>query len=154
MPINLKPIGPQGKFRPGSAVLFAVCNVCPRMCLAAEKEEPYFSIGQFFRKTDYFGEFISGMRAALERENIRTAVFKAPFFSSMMCLWPEEVRDRLRKQLSGFDAVAVIGCRSAVTTVEGALGSSKVEVVQLSEELGIANFKTKVRFPFNMEVTK
>jgi hypothetical protein len=153
MPINLKPIDPADRFTPNSSVLFVVCHVCPRMCLAAEKKEPYFSITQVFKKADYFEEFISGIRDTLKKENIRSTVFKAPFFSSMMCLWSEELRDRLREQLSGFDAVAVIGCSSAVATVESALNLSGAKIVQLMEERGIANFKSKLRFPLSMEMT-
>ena len=153
MPINLKPIDPAGKFRPGSSVLFVACGACPRMCLAAGQKKPYFSISHFLRRPDYFEAFIAAMRARLEKENIRSAVFKTPFLSAMMCLWPLETRERLRRQLSGFDAVAVIGCSSAAATVKGASGSSAAPVVQLSEELGIANFITRVRFPFRMEIT-
>lgn len=153
MPILLKPLAPDGKFTGCSSVLFVACPVCPRMCLAVEKNEPYLSISQLFRKGDYFDEFIAERRKALEREGTVTATFKVPLPSGMMCLWPEKLRRRLAEQVSSFDAVAVIGCQSAVRTVAEVTDQEKIRIITLMEEEGIANFKTKIRFPFTMELS-
>jgi hypothetical protein len=154
MPILLKPLDSSGEFTSCASVLFVACHVCPRMCLAVEKKEPYFSISHLFKKRDYFSEFIAAGREVLEREKIHTACFKTPLFSAMMCLWPENLRMQLMLQASRFDAVAVIGCQSAVHTVTAAMSQSETKIVPIMEEQGVANFKTKIRFPFTMELSE
>ncbi|MDD5712686.1 MAG: hypothetical protein PHY31_08015 [Smithellaceae bacterium] len=154
MPILLKPLDVSGRFSGYSSVLFVACPVCPRMCLAAEKKLPYFSISGLFAPKDYFDEFIDGMCEALEREGIRTGSFKVPSFSGMMCLWSKKLRARLAKEAAGFNAVAVIGCQSAVRTVADAADPLSLNVVSLMEDQGIANFKAVTNFPFTVELHK
>jgi len=123
------------------------------MCLSVEKKEPYFSISRLLRKKDFFSEFIATRREALEREKIHTDCFKTPFLSAMMCLWPENLRIQLMRQAEHFDAVAVIGCQSAVRTVTAATSALNVRIVPMMEEHGVANFKAEIHFPFTMELS-
>ena len=101
-----------------------------------------------------FGEFIAGMRDMLEREKIRTDYYKTPFLNAMLCLWPEKLRKQLSRYSSDFDAIAVVGCQSAVYTVSDALSPSTMKIVPLMEERGVANFKTRIHFPFRVELSE
>jgi hypothetical protein len=149
MPIALKLLHPGNRFDAYRSVLVAPCGVCPGMCLAAESGRPYIDLLRG-AKQDCFTEWVGGIRAALGSRGISTAVFRAPAWTPMMCLWPAGVRERLSRESGKFDAVAVIGCESAAATVTGAVDLPAEAVVQLAETRGIANFKMEFYPPFRI----
>lgn len=111
------------------SILFVVCGVCPKMCMSVQQNRPYFSPGRLFGKKDFFDEYIAGLRKKFEDKGLRTDVFKNKKLNSMMCLWPQDQRDMLLKYSKKFQAVAVIGCQSAVFTVKDSIQSQNKKYI-------------------------
>ncbi|MCU0849436.1 MAG: hypothetical protein MUD12_16255 [Spirochaetes bacterium] len=152
MPLYLEPMDIDDKFKNCGSVLFVSCDVCPKMCMSVKKNVPYMEPFRFGNRKDFFVEYIGGLRKSLERRGIKTGIFRKPALKAMMCLWPGSLRDKLSKKSTGYDAVAVIGCDSAVFTVRDSITDPAVEIVQLMSVEGVANFKSVIGFPFTMKL--
>jgi hypothetical protein len=151
MPIALKPIEIENQFFSRTSVLIVPCQVCPKMCLAAEQKLPYIDMPAGSRH-DFFSGYIAGIRETLERHGLRSGIFNPPMTSPMMCLWPERLRNRLSREAKNYDAVAVIGCESATATARNAVGLPAEAVVQLMRNEGMANFVAQFNLPCTVEL--
>jgi hypothetical protein len=151
MPIELKFKDTQNLFNNYKSVLIVPCNVCPKMCLSAEKKKPLINLFGS-SKDDCFSEYLNQIRKLLEDKKIYTGLFRIPPTSPMMCLWPMSVRNRLRSESNKYDAIGVIGCESAVATVAGAVDKSAEDIIMITESLGIANFITEIHYPFRIDL--
>ena len=147
MPLYMKPAPIDASIFSHESVLFVVCGVCPKMCMSVQQDRPYFSPGRLFGRKDFFDEYVAGLRKKFQDKGLRADVFKNKKLNSMMCLWPQNQRDLLSKHSEIFQAVAVIGCQSAVFTVKDSLRSQNKKIYPMMQVEGIANFKTKMEFP-------
>lgn len=129
MPLYMKPAPIDSSMYSHESILFVVCGVCPKMCMSVQQNRPYFSPGRLFGKKDFFDEYIAGLRKKFEDKGLRTDVFKNKKLNSMMCLWPQDQRDMLLKYSKKFQAVAVIGCQSAVFTVKDSIQSQNKKYI-------------------------
>ncbi len=150
MPLYLKPTELDASLYSHGSVLFVVCGVCPKMCMSAERKAPYFSPRRLFGRKDCFDDYVDGLRNDLEVRGIRTGVLGNQTLPAMMCLLPQKRRDRLAKCARKYEAVAVIGCKSAVLTIEDAISPRKCSIYSTMQTIGIANFKSKMKFPASM----
>ena len=151
MPIALKPVAIENQFDGCASVLIVPCQVCPKMCLAAESGRPFIGMTAG-DGNDPLAAHITAMRETLGAKGIRTSVFRPPATSPMMCLWPARVRESLAKESEKHDALAVIGCESATATAESAAGKSGKAVIQVMKNEGMANFIAKFSFPCSVEL--
>ena len=147
MPLYMKPAPIDASIYSHESLLFVVCEVCPKMCMSVQQDRPYFSPGRLFGRKDFFDEYIKELRKKFEDKGLSTDVYKNKKLNSMMCLWPQNQRDMLSKYSKKFQAVAVIGCQSAVFTVKDSMQSQNKKIYPMMQVEGIANFKTKMEFP-------
>ncbi len=148
MPLALKPKEIKTEFDNNKSVLIIACGVCPKMCLAAQNIKPYFSLlGS--SKENAFKEYMQGIRNKLAQNGIASAVFQAPI-DTPMCLWPLRNRQKITKLANNHDAIAVVGCDSALATVKSSVISADKNIVQMMDVIGIANFVSRISFPFNI----
>jgi hypothetical protein len=148
MPLALKPKEIKTEFDGNKSVLIVACNVCPKMCLAAEQRKPYFSLlGR--SKDNPLKTYLQGIRSLLAHKGISSALFKAPI-DTPMCLWPLKSRRKLAEYARNYDAVAVVGCDSATATAKDSIASPDKNVIQMMDVAGIANFISRISFPFNI----
>jgi hypothetical protein len=154
MPLYMEPAPVDSSIYLSESVLFVVCEVCPKMCMSVKQSRPYFSASRLFGKGDFFDEYIAGLRKNFELKGLRTSVFKNKKLNSMMCLWPQKQRDVLLEYSKKFQAIAVIGCQSAVFTVKDSLKSRNIKIYPMMRAEGIANFKTKMGFPALFKLEK
>jgi hypothetical protein len=151
MPIALTLKDPGSLFDAFKSVLVVPCGVCPKMCLAAEKSLPLIDAFSG-SESDCYAAYIARMRASLSEKGVRTALFRVPVHAPMMCLWPREIRKRLARESVNHDAIAVIGCESAVATVTGAVVPGRSSIIQMAENVGIANFIMEFHLPFRVRL--
>ena len=153
MPIAMKQVDITDQFDPYKSVLVAACAGCPKMCIAAERNLPYMRFS-FPGGKDYFGAYLKSICMKLRSAGIRTEIFRVPSVSPLMCIWPRKLRGKFSLTAERYDAIAVIGCGSAVATVSGIDHEFKKPVIRLSECTGVANFIPRTRFPFTVELER
>jgi hypothetical protein len=115
--------------------------------MSVKQSRPYFSISRLFGKKDFFDEHINNIRNSFADQGLRTGIFRNQKLNSMMCLWPQKQRDLLSEYSKKFQAIAVIGCQSAVFTVKDSVKSRNIKIYPMMRAVGIANFKSKLEFP-------
>jgi hypothetical protein len=154
MPLYMKQAPIDSSIYSHESVLFVVCEVCPKMCMSVQQARPYFSPGRLFGRKDFFDEYIEELQNKLKVKGLITDVFKNKKLNSMMCLWPQNQRDMLSKYSEKFQAVAVIGCQSAVFTVKDSIQSQNKKIYPMMRVEGIANFKSEMEFPALLKLKK
>ncbi|MBT8091388.1 MAG: hypothetical protein KJN77_00005, partial [Gammaproteobacteria bacterium] len=85
MPVNLTPRDVLADLAGFDSVLIASCPVCPPMCLAMQKEEPFIEFFKHGIKTRAFEDYIQSTRDSLEERGVRTGVFSIHTPTPMMC---------------------------------------------------------------------
>lgn len=154
MPLYMEPAPVDSSMYSGTSVLFVVCEVCPKMCMSVIQNRPYASISRVFGKKDFFDEYIAGLQNSFATQGVRTGVFRNKKLNSMMCLWPQRQRDLLSEYSKRFEAIAVIGCQSAVFTVQDSVKTRNIKVYPMMRVEGIANFKSKMEIPALLKLEK
>jgi hypothetical protein len=153
MPFALSPISINNQFDEFSSVLIVPCNICPRMCISVIEKQPYMDILAEYRRNNFFLKYLNSLKTHLKQKGIRTQIFRTSILTPAMCLWSLQLRKRLSAELDKYDAVAVIGCESAVSTVAGAvLSQNKCRIIQMMRTEGIANFIQTISLPFTIRL--
>jgi len=62
-------------------------------------------------------------------------------------MWPSGRRKKLRKYAKQYQAVIVLGCKSAAETVRDSIGSTDCKVIEGMEAIGFTNARLKFRLP-------
>ena len=154
MPLNMQPKDVTASLSGFDSVLIVSCPVCPAMCFAMNTGTPMSEPLKHGLETAAFEDYVRSIRAPLERRGVRTEVFSVHTPTPMMCIWTERQRSRLRKRAAGYDAVLVLGCRSATTTVEDTLRETGARIVQGMEADGTVNARARIRFPLIVELER
>jgi hypothetical protein len=71
MPVNLTPREVSSDLEGFNSVLIASCPVCPPMCLAMQKKEPFIEFFKHGTKTAAFEEYIQSIRDSLTQRGVR-----------------------------------------------------------------------------------
>ena len=150
MPVKLTPRDALADLDGFDSVLIASCPVCPPMCLAMQKQEPFI---EFFRhgiKTGAFEDHIQAIRDSLTERGVRTGVFAIHAPTPMMCLWTKGQRARLLKRARDYDAVLVMACDSGTESAMDALESTDCQIIQSMDMDGVINATTSIHFPLTV----
>jgi hypothetical protein len=143
----LEPIDVSADLEGATSVLIVSCPVCPPVSLAIQKDSPLMQVFKSGLKTPAFEDYIHAVRESLEKRGVRVEVFSTYVPLPTMCLWTQGQRRRLLKRAQNFDAVLVLGCESATSTVEQALNDAPCEVIQAMNLTGITNASVRFQFP-------
>ena len=130
MPVNLTPRDVSADLAGFDSVLIASCPVCPPMCLAMQKEEPFIEFFKHGIKTSAFEDHIQSIRDSLEESGVRTGVFSIHTPTPMMCLWTKGQRERLLKRAGDYEAVLILACDSGTESAKDALKDTGCQVFQ------------------------
>lgn len=152
MPVNLEPRDVSADLADFSSVLIVSCPVCPPMCLAMQQNSPFIEFFKTGLKTRAFEDYMQSIREPLDQRGVRTGVYAIHTPTPMMCLWTEGQRRRLLRRASDYEAVLVLGCDSATTTVKDALQGTDSRVIQGMEMGEIINATAKIRFPLRVDL--
>ena len=152
MPVNLTPRDVSADVAGFDSVLIASCPVCPPMCLAMQKEEPFIEFFKHGIKTGAFEDYIQSIRDSLTERGVRTGVFSIHTPTPMMCLWTKRQRERFLKHAREYDATLVLACDSGTVSAKDALKDTDCEVMQALEMDGVINATTTIRFPLTIRM--
>ena len=150
MPVNVTPRDVFADLAGFDSVLIASCPVCPPMCLAMQKEEPFIEFFKHGIKTSAFEDYIQSTRDSLEKHGVRTGVFSIHTPTPMMCLWTKGQRARLLKRANDYEAVLVLACDSGTESAKDALKDTDCQVFQALEMDGVINATTSIHFPLTV----
>ncbi len=152
MPVNLTPKDVTDQLADFNSVLIAACPVCPPMCIAMQKQEPFIDLFRHGIKTGAFEDHIQSIRDSLARRGARTDVFSIHAPTPMMCLWTERQRKRFLKRAQDYEATLVMACDSGTVSAKDALKQTDCKVVQAMEMNGVINATTTIRFPLTVRM--
>jgi len=150
MPVNLIPKDVSSDLAGFNSVLIASCPVCPPMCLAMQKKEPFIEFFKHGVKTAAFEEYIQSIRDSLAQRGVRTGVFCIHTPTPMMCLWTERQRKRLMKRAKDYEAVLILACDSGTESAKDALKDTDCQVIQSLDMDGVINATTSIHFPLTV----
>lgn len=150
MPVNLIPKDVSSDLAGFNSVLIASCPVCPPMCLAMQKKEPFIEFFKHGVKTAAFEEYIQSIRDSLAQRGVRTGVFCIHTPTPMMCLWTERQRKRLMKRAKDYEAVLILACDSGTESARDALKDTDCQIIQSLEMDGVINATTSIQFPLTI----
>ncbi len=150
MPVNLTPRDVSADLAGFDSVLIASCPVCPPMCLAMQKKEPFIEFFKHGIKTRAFEEHIQTIRDALAERGVRTGVFSIHTPTPMMCLWTKRQRERLLKRARDYEAVLILACDSGTESATDALKDTNCRIIQSLDMNGVINATTSIRFPLTV----
>lgn len=150
MPVNLIPKDVSSDLAGFNSVLIASCPVCPPMCFAMQKQEPFIEFFKHGVKTAAFEEHIQSIRDSLAQRGVRTGVFCIHTPTPMMCLWTERQRKRLMKRAKDYEAVLILACDSGTESANDALKDTDCQVIQSLDMDGVINATTSIQFPLTI----
>ena len=150
MPVNLVPRDVSSDLAGFDSVLIASCPVCPPMCLAMQKKEPFIEFFKHGTKTAAFEGHIQSIRDSLTERGVRNGVFSIHVPTPMMCLWTERQRARLRKHARDYEAVLILACDSGTESAKDALKDTDCQVIQSLDMDGVINATTSFHVPLTV----
>ena len=150
MPVNVTPRDVSADLAGFDSVLIASCPVCPPMCLAMQKKEPFIEFFKHGIKTAAFEDHIRTIRNSLAKRGVRTGVFSIHAPTPMMCLWTKRQRARLLKRAKDYEAVLILACDSGTESATDALKDTDCQIIQSLNMNGVINATTSIRFPLTV----
>ena len=154
MPIYLKEVDVVAEVAKFQSALIVLCRFCPAASLAVRNDKPYIEFFRRLLKTEPYEELIDKMQSRLEKEGLKTGVFKGNLLNYLICMWTSRQRKKLINNASQFEAVVVMGCESAYESVQKILKSTDCQVFLGMESEGVLNAIPKVHLPFNISLEK
>jgi hypothetical protein len=152
MPIYLEPIDVTSELETVGSVLIVSCMMCPPMSVAMQKKKPLLDLFKYGFRSKPYDDYLASIREPLEKRGVRTGVYAKVAPWPFVCLWTEGQRKRLRKRALDYEAVLVLGCNSAMSTVEDVLKDTDCKIIPGMRMKGIVNATTKVRLPFKVDL--
>ena len=67
-----------------------------------------------------------------------------------MCMWTSGKRKKLQKLAKEYDAIVVLGCKSATETVRDVVKVNNCKVIEGMESTGIMNAELRFHLPGNI----
>jgi len=150
MPVNLTPRDVTSDLAGFNSVLIVSCPVCPPMCIAMQKKEPFIEFFKHGVKTAAFEDYIQTIRDSLAQRGVRTGVFSIHTPTPMMCLWTKRQRARLLKRARDYEAVLILACDSGTESARDALKDTNCQVIQSLDMDGVINATTSFHFPLTV----
>ena len=156
MPIYLKDVDVVPEVAKFKSALIVLCRFCPAASLAMRKDKPYIEFFRRFLKTEPYEQLINNMKSRLEKEGLKTNVFKGNLFpmplNFIICFWTSIQREKLLKHAQQYEAIVVMGCEAAYQNVCDILKSTDCKIFLGMESEGIFEAIPKFRFPLNISL--
>jgi len=156
MPMYLKEVDVVPEVAKFQSALIVLCRFCPAASLAMRNDEPYIEFFRRFLNTESYEQHINNMQSRLEKEGLKTNVFKGSLFpmplNFIICFWNSRQREKLLKHAQQYEAVVVMGCEAAYESVCDILKSTDCKVFLGMESEGVFEAKPKFRLPLNISL--
>jgi hypothetical protein len=151
MPIHLEELDVTSKVAGLDSALITACNMCAGASLAMNENKPFLEFFKSRFKSPPLERYIGRLQSELSKKGIRSAKFQGGVIQQFfLCLWTSRQRTKLKEIAKQYDAVIVLGCKSAVETVNETLQAMNCKVIKGMEVAGIMNTKTRFHLPFDI----
>ncbi len=154
MPFYLKNVDVVPEVAKFQSALIVLCRFCPAASLAVRKDQPYIEFFRRFIKTGSYEQHINDTQSRLEKEGLKTSVFKGNLLNFIICLWTSGQRKKLLKHAHQYEAVVVMGCEAAYEDVCDIIKSTDCQVFHGMESEGVLNAIPKFKLPCNISLEK
>ena len=154
MPIYLKEVDVVAEVAKFKSALIVICRFCPAASLAVRNDKPFIEFFRRLLKTEPYEALIDSMQSRLQKEGVKTSLFKGSLLNYLICMWTSGWRKKLIKRAGQFEAVVVMGCESAYESVQEILQSTNCEVFHGMESEGVMNAIPKVQLPFTISLER
>ncbi len=155
MPIHFRDQDVVPELSESSSVLIVPCNMCPAVTVAVRDEKPFLKLCGNFLISAPFAQYVKELQIRLKSKGINSDVFNSYLpHQWFMCIWTAARREKLRKSAKPYDAVVVLGCKSATETVREAVATVDCKVVEGMQACGIMNAQVKLQMPCNVTFEK
>lgn len=155
MPFYLEEIDLASELKGCRSVLIVPCRFCPAASAAVRNDEPYIEFFRRLFKTASYERQISTMQSRLEKEGIKSKVFRSNVLHQfVLCMWTRRRRQKLLKEATRHEAVVVMGCEAAVDVVAEALKSTDCRVIHGMRTEGIMTVIPEFRLPGNLSLKR
>jgi len=156
MAIYLKEVDIVPEVAKFQSALIVLCRFCPAASLALRKDQPYIEFFRRFINTGSYEQHINDMQSRLEKEGLKTSVFKGNLLpvplNFIICMWTSGQRKKLLKHAHQYEAVVVMGCEAAYASVCDIIKSTDCQVFHGMESEGLLDAIPKFHWPFNISL--
>jgi hypothetical protein len=131
-----------------NSALIVPCNMCPAVTVAVREKKPFMQLFRSLLKSAPFEEYLKTLQSRLSEKGVRADVFRSSGYHHwFMCMWSSGKRRKLQERVKEYDAVIVLGCKSAAETVRDVVNSDDCKVIEGMEVGGIMNAELQFKFP-------
>ena len=156
MPIYLKDVDVVPEVAKFQSALIVLCRFCPAASSAMRTDKPYIDFFRRWLKTESYEQLINNMQSCLEKEGLKTNVFKGNLLpmplNFIICFWNSRQREKLLKHAHQYEAIVVMGCEAAYQSVCEILKSTDCQIFLGMESEGVFEAIPKFRLPFNISL--
>ena len=152
MPIYLKDVDIVPEVSKFQSALIVVCRFCPAASLAVANNQLFMEFFRRLLKTESYEQLINNMQSRLEKEGVKTDVFKGSIFNYLICMWTSGKRAEILRRASDYEAVVVMGCEAAYESVSKMIKSTDCQVFLGMESEGVMNVIPKLHWPFKISL--
>ena len=152
MPFYLKEVDIVPEVTKFQSALIVLCRFCPAASLALRNDQPYIEFFRRFLKTESYEQHINNMQSRLEKEGLKTSVFKGNLLNFLICMWTSGQREKLLEQANKYEAVVVMGCEAAYESVCDIIKSTDCQIFHGMESEGVMSAIPKFHWPFNISL--
>lgn len=152
MPFYLKEVDVVPEVVKFQSALIVLCRFCPAASLALRKEQPYIEFFRSFLRTESYEQHINNMQSRLEKEGLKTSVFRGNLLNFVICMWTSGKREKLLELAHQYEAVVVMGCEGAFENVCDIVKSADCQVFHGMESEGVLMAVPKFQWPFNISL--
>jgi len=152
MPFYLKEVDVIPEVVKFKSVLIVPCRFCPAVSQAVIKNQPFIDFYRSSLKTKCYEDLIANMQSCLEKEGVKTDVYRSSILNYTHCMWSPGKRKKLLKRASEFKAVLVIGCEGAYESVRDIVKTTDCKVFNAMETEGLLNVTPKIDWPLRVSL--
>jgi len=152
MPFYLKEVDVIPEVVKFKSVLIVPCRFCPAVSRAVTTNQPFIDLHHGSLKTRCYEDLIASMQSRLEKEGVKTGVYRSSILNYTHCMWSPRKRSKLLKRASEFEAVLVIGCEGAYESVCEIVKTTSCRVFNAMETEGLLNVTPKIGWPFSVSL--
>jgi hypothetical protein len=152
MPFYLKEVDVVPEVAKYHSALIVLCRFCPAASTAVRKQQPYFEPWRRFVNTESYEQLIRNMQSRLQKEGVKTSVFRGSLINFIICMWTSGQREKLLNIAHQYEAVVVMGCEASYHSVCDMLAATDCKVFHGMESEGVFDVTPRFHLPFNISL--
>lgn len=148
MPIHFHDVDLTPEISGLKSALIVPCIMCPAVTVAIREKKPLMRFLRSPFKSAPFEQYLEALKAQLLENGVKSEVFNSRLYQHwFLCMWSTGRRKKLQARAKEHEAVIVLGCDSAVETIQDAVKSTGCKVIEAMKVGGLTNARLKLSFP-------